>query len=170
MRSRSAWSNKRRRGGRDEQKICVDFTDTKSMKIQMDKIYRARKYYFIGMVLMVLAGYALTTCGSLLFKLTDSFPTVPLAIAALLLIIYNVVAVSLYVRLVKTQQSALVRFYLSNKVIRMLFAFAVIMAALIIGRAEAIAFVVSFFVLYILTIIYESVFFVQIEKKINENK
>ena len=65
------------------------------MKIQMDRIYKARKYYFIGMVLMVLAGYALITCGSLLFKLAEHFPIVPLAIAAVLLIIYNVVILRL---------------------------------------------------------------------------
>lgn len=138
------------------------------MKIQMDRIYKARKYYFVGMVLMVVAGYALITCGSLLFKLTTHFPIIPLAVAALLLIIYNVVAVMMYVRLIKTQRDALVRFYLANKVIRMIFAFAVILASVAIARGGALPFVISFFVLYILTIIYESVFFVQIEKKINE--
>lgn len=140
------------------------------MKIQMDRIYKARKYYYIGMVLMVLAGYALITCGSLLFRLTEHFPTVPLAIAALLLIIYNVIAVMLYIRIIKTQQNALVRFYLANKVIRMIFAFAVILASIVIAKTDALPFVISFFILYILTIIYESVFFVQIEKKINENQ
>lgn len=136
----------------------------------MDKIYRAREYYFIGMVLMGIAVYALVTCGSMLFKLTDNFPAIPFAIVTLLLIVYNIIAALLYFRLIKTQQSALVRFYLANKVIRMIIAFVVILVSFMIAKAAAISFVVSFFALYILTIIYESVFFVQIEKKINENQ
>lgn len=138
------------------------------MDIQMNKIYKARTYYLIGMILIILAGYALVTCGSLLFKLTESFPIVPLACAAVFLIIYNIVAVFLYVRIVRTHQNSLVHFYLVNKVIRMLFAFAVIFGAIFSAVDGVVPFVVGFFVLYVLTIIYESVFFVQIEKKINE--
>ncbi len=139
------------------------------MRIQVDKLYKARSYYYIGMVLMVIAGYALVTCGSLLFKLAESFPVMPLAVAALLLVLYNLLAVTLYVRFVRTQQSALVRFYLTNKVIRMFFAFAIVGGYIVLAKTDIVAFAISFFILYILTVVYESVFFVQIEKQINEN-
>ena len=139
------------------------------MIIQMDKIYKARKYYLMGMLLMVLAGYALLTCGSLLFKLTDNFPTIPLAVAALFLVVYNIIAVFLYIRIVKSQQNSLIHFYLINKVVRMILAFMVIFGSIFISIKGVVSFVISFFVLYLITIIYESVFFVQIERKINKN-
>ena len=118
---------------------------------------------------MVLAGYALLTCGSLLFKLTDNFPTIPLAVAALFLMVYNVIAVFLYIRIVKSRQNSLVHFYLINKVVRMILAFAIIFGSIFTSIKGVIPFVISFFILYLFTIVYESVFFVQIERKINEN-
>ena len=139
------------------------------MIIQMDKIYKARKYYLMGMLLMVLAGYALLTCGSLLFKLTDNFPTIPLAVAALFLVVYNIIAVFLYIRIVKSQQNSLIHFYLINKVVRMILAFMVIFGSIFISIKGVVSFVISFLVLYLLPILYESVFFVQIERKINKN-
>ena len=58
--------------------------------------------------------------------------------------------------------------YLVNKVIRMIFAFAVIIGEIFFAKKGILPFVIGFFALYVLTIIYESVFFVQIEKKLNE--
>jgi hypothetical protein len=140
------------------------------MDIQMDKIYKAHKYYIIGMVLVCLAGYALITCGSLLFKLTDDFPAVTLAVALVILMVYNVISAVLYLRIVKTHQNSLVHFYLVNKAVRMIFAFAAILCAIFFLEKGVISFVIGFFALYVLTIIYESVFFVQVEKKLNETK
>ena len=140
------------------------------MDIQMDMIYRAHKYYIIGMVLVCLAGYALITCGSLLFRLTDNFPVIALAVALAMLLAYNVVSAFLYLRIVRTHSNSLVHFYLANKVIRMMNAFAVILCAIFFLRRGVFPFVISFFALYVLTIVYESVFFVQVEKKLNETK
>lgn len=138
------------------------------MDIQMDMIYKAHKYYLIGMVLVVIAGYALITCGCLLFKLPNYFPVFPLATAAAMLLMYNIGSACLYVRIVKRHENSLVHFYLVNKVIRMIFAFAVIISEIFFAKKGILPFVIGFFALYVLTIIYESVFFVQIEKKLNE--
>ncbi|MBR4783497.1 MAG: hypothetical protein IK023_06375 [Bacteroidaceae bacterium] len=134
----------------------------------MDKISRARNKYIIGMILMIVAGYAMLTCGSLLFKLTNNFPVAPLAVASILLIIYNVCAIMVYTRMVRTAEKGLVPFYLANKVVRMIFALAVIVGIALIVKSGVISFVICFFLLYLGTIIYESVFFVKIEKKLNE--
>ncbi|MBR3115558.1 MAG: hypothetical protein IKN22_00740 [Bacteroidaceae bacterium] len=134
----------------------------------MEKIKRARNKYIFGMILMIVAGYALITCGMLLFKLTPNFPVVPLAIASVLLIIYNVCAILVYIRMVRTTEKGLVPFYLANKVVRMIFALALIIGIALLTKSGKISFVISFFVLYLGTIIYESVFFVHIEKKLNE--
>lgn len=134
----------------------------------MEKIDRARNKYIIGMILMIVAGYALLTCGSLLFKLTPNFPVVALAVASLLLIIYNVCAILVYIRLLRTSDKGLVPFYLANKVVRMIFAIALIVGIALLTKAGTIIFVICFFLLYLGTIIYESVFFVHIEKKLNE--
>ena len=120
------------------------------------------------MILMIVAGYALITCGMLLFKLTPNFPVVPLAIASVLLIIYNVCAILVYIRMVRTTEKGLVPFYHANKVVRMIFALALIIGIALLTKSGKISFVISFFVLYLGTIIYESVFFVHIEKKLNE--
>ena len=50
----------------------------------------------------------------------------------------------------------------------MIFAFAVIIGEIFFAKKGILPFVIGFFALYVLTIIYESVFFVQIEKKLNE--
>ena len=134
----------------------------------MDKINRARNKYIFGMIMMIVAGYALLTCASLLFKLTSHFPVVALAVAAVLLIIYNVCAILVYTRMVRTAEKGLVPFYLANKVVRMIFALALILSIALFTKAGTITFVICFFVLYLATIIYESVFFVHIEKKLNE--
>lgn len=134
----------------------------------MDRITRARNKYIFGMILMIVAGYALLTCGSLLFKLTPHFPVVALAVAAVLLIIYNVCAILVYIRMVQTTEKGLVPFYLANKVVRMIFALALIVGIALLTKSGTMYFVISFFVLYLATIIYESVFFVHIEKKLNE--
>lgn len=136
----------------------------------MDMIYRAHKYYIIGMVLVCLAGYALITCGSLLFQLTEYFPVTTLAVALLVLLAYSIASAYLYLRILKTHQNSLVHFYLANKVIRMIFAFSVILCAILLLKRGILPFVLSFFALYILVIVYESVFFVQVEKKLNETK
>ena len=134
----------------------------------MDKISKARNTYIVGMIMMIVAGYALLTCASLLFKLTPNFPVVPLAIASVLLIIYNVCAIMIYARMVRTAEKGLVPFYLANKVVRMIFALALIISIALFVKQGVIAFIMSFFVLYLGTIIYESVFFVHVEKKLNE--
>lgn len=134
----------------------------------MDKISKARNTYIVGMIMMIVAGYALLTCASLLFKLTPNFPVVPLAIASVLLIIYNVFAIMIYTRMVRTAEKGLVPFYLANKVVRMIFALALIISIALFVKQGVVAFVISFFVLYLGTIIYESVFFVHVEKKLNE--
>ena len=134
----------------------------------MEKITRARNKYIFGMILMIVAGYALLTCASLLFKLTPNFPVVALAVAALLLIIYNVCAILVYIRMVRTAEKGLVPFYLANKVVRMIFAIALITGIALLTKSGTMCFVICFFVLYLGTIIYESVFFVHIEKKLNE--
>ncbi len=134
----------------------------------MDKITKARNTYIWGMIMMIVAGYALLTCGSLLFKLTPHFPVVPLAVASVLLIIYNVCAIMVYIRMVRTAERGLVPFYLANKVVRMFFALVIIVGLALLTRAATLSFVICFFVLYLGTIIYESVFFVHIEKKLNE--
>lgn len=120
------------------------------------------------MILMIVAGYALLTCGSLLFKLTPNFPVIALAVAAVLLILYNICAILVYIRMVRTAEKGLVPFYLANKVVRMVFALALIVGIAFLTKAGTISFVICFFVLYLATIIYESVFFVHIEKKLNE--
>ncbi len=138
------------------------------MEIDMNKIGKARTSYTIGMVLMVLAGYALITCSVTLFKLATDFPYVPLAIAAALLLAYNFVAAWLYIRLVRTQQNSLVNFYLASRIVRMLFSIIVMVIMALSIKSGVVVLVLSYFVLYIITMVYESVFFVQIEKKINE--
>lgn len=70
--------------------------------------------------------------------------------------------------MVRTTEKGLVPFYLANKVVRMIFALALIIGIALLTKSGKISFVISFFVLYLGTIIYESVFFVHIEKKLNE--
>ena len=48
------------------------------------------------------------------------------------------------------------------------FVFFLIIGIALLTKSGKISFVISFFVLYLGTIIYESVFFVHIEKKLNE--
>ena len=134
----------------------------------MDRINRACNKYIFGMILMIVAGYAMLTCGSLLFKLTPDFPVVALAVASVFLIIYNVCAIMIYARMVRTAEKGLVPFYLANKVVRMLFAVAVIVGIVLLTKARVLPFAICFFLLYLGTVIYESVFFVHIEKKLNE--
>lgn len=140
------------------------------MKVDMNKIGKARTSYVVGMILMVVAGYALISCGVSLFQITDHFPAVPLAVSAVLLLAYNLGVAWLYIRLVKSQQNSLVNFYLASRIIRMVFSIMVLVVLGLIIKEGVTSLVLSYFVLYIITMVYESVFFVQIEKRINEKQ
>lgn len=121
------------------------------------------------MILMMVAGYALLTCGSLLFRICEGdFPVLPLAVASAILLVYNVLTVLVYINMVCRMQTELVSFYLASKIIRLIFVLLLIVGTCMLTEAKVVPFATCFFLLYIATIVYESVFFVQIEKKTNE--
>ncbi|MCH5178881.1 MAG: hypothetical protein J1F13_04285 [Prevotellaceae bacterium] len=135
----------------------------------MESITKSRNTYIIGMILMVVAGYALLTCGSLLFHICDvDFPVLPLAVSSALLVAYNVLAVLIYINLVRKMEKGLVSFYLASKIIRLVFVLMLIVGTCLLTEIKVAPFAICFFLLYIGTVVYESVFFVQIEKKTNE--
>jgi len=140
------------------------------MNIDMNKLIKARTSYIIGMALTMVAVYALITCSNSLFKLTDNFPVVPLAIASLVLLAYNFVSAWLYIRIVKTQENSLVNFYLASRIVRMLLCIITLTVLALMIKTGILSLVLSFMLLYIITMVYESVFFVQIEKKINDKQ
>lgn len=135
-----------------------------------DGIKKMRLMYMLGLVLVFIAGFALVTCSCILFKIVPNFPIVGFVITSVALLFYNLVSSGVYFRLLETAQNQITRYYIVNKVVRMIFTFMVLIVYLMFWGTEPLAYVIGIFVLYIMLLIYESVFWVQIEKRINEIK
>lgn len=95
------------------------------------------------------------------------FPMTALNVSALCLEVYIIVSVIAYRRLVITQPRLLVNFYLVQKVLKMLVAVMVLIVSLKSGLQEPVVYAAVFFLMYIVSVVTDSIFYSRTEKELS---
>lgn len=96
-----------------------------------------------------------------------SYPFGNLNLSAIVLEAYIIVSYLIYKRVVLTMPRLLVNFYLADKVLKMILAIAIMIIQLTIGVKEPLVFATVFFIMYLGSIVVDSIFFSHTEKELS---
>lgn len=102
-----------------------------------------------------------------LVGLSGAYPGGALNISAICLEICIIAAVILYRRLVMTQPRMLVNFYLAGKMLKMLVAVLILIVSLKSGVNAPVTYSAVFFLMYITSVVTDSIFYSKTEKELS---
>lgn len=133
----------------------------------IENIQRFNKMCVVACVASYVLMVVINVCGMLLCNvaaISVSYPFSALNLSSVCLEIYIILSVIVYRRLTMTQPRILVNFYLAAKLFKMIITVLILVVSLKCRVNSPIAYCMVFFLMYIGTVVTDSIFYSKTEK------
>lgn len=136
----------------------------------MENIQRFNKMCVVACVASYMLMLVINICAMLVCNvagISASYPLATLNLSSACLEVFIIVSVIVYRRLVMTQPGILVNFYLADKLLKMIVAVLIVVASLKCKVDSPIVYSAVFFVMFVGTIVTDSIFYSKTEKELS---